>query len=251
VNLQRKNEMAFKVFFLSPTGSFFTQELVKFLGAEEITLEQKPSATADEILESSCDIILYDLAVGAEVCLNLSNKLLLEKGGARPVSIAFARQHEEEFLIDALSKGIDDVLIKPVNLKHLMARLKNLMDRRVKTGSDGIGAMVNCFDAPAVITDGALVISCCNKQACEVFGEGLVGKKISTLFPRETAGAMEQQIEGGGQTLSAIPTVIDTVGGNEKRVVVSTAKIDKWEVDEHKYMFVISEPIANFEITET
>lgn len=241
--------MALKAYLVSPQGSFFTKELVKFLSAEEIAIEHNSVAEYENICQGTCDVLLYDLALGEQECLNLCQKLQAEAGAARPASIGFARQHNEELLIEALDKGLDDILIKPVNLKHLLARIKNLMNRRVKSAGDGVNSMVNCFKSPAVITDGSLVINCCNQQACEIFGEDLVGKKISSLFPKNTMSAMESHLSRQEDSIPAMPAVLDTIEGGNKRVVVSAAKIDKWEDEDYKYMFVVSNPIANFNIS--
>lgn len=111
------------------------EDLLDYLGHEVISCKDGQEALEKFAVEH-VDLMILDVQMpnktGPEVCREIRQQ---PRGLNIPIIIASSCQGEEEIL-EGLSAGANDYLIKPVKESHLIARLKNLLHTSIIHNSD-------------------------------------------------------------------------------------------------------------------
>lgn len=112
-------------------------ELSAYLGAHGFQVETAANGAEAEqhLTEQNFDVILLDLWLGSENGFDVLRRL--RQIGSTPCIMVTA-QDEVTDMIVGLELGADDYMVKPVNLRELLARIRALI-RRSGPGNDSGG----------------------------------------------------------------------------------------------------------------
>ena len=110
---------------LTTVKKFFEAE-----GFEVFTFSVVNEQTINEIYKSHPDVILLDLNIensdGIELCYQLKTENALND------YIVLFTDHQEEYIqVEAFKAGADDYIIKPINPRVLLQRIKALLKRKL------------------------------------------------------------------------------------------------------------------------
>ena len=110
---------------LTTVKKFFEAE-----GFEVFTFSVVNEQTINEIYKSHPDVILLDLNIensdGIELCYQLKTENALNS------YIVLFTDHQEEYIqVEAFKAGADDYIIKPINPRVLLKRIKALLKRKL------------------------------------------------------------------------------------------------------------------------
>jgi len=110
-------------------------ELAAYLGAHGFAVvTARDRAEAEALLaEQPFDVVLLDLWLGSENGFDILRRL---RGVSRVPCIMVTAQDEVTDKIVGLELGADDYLIKPVNLRELLARIRALIRRSAPDGGE-------------------------------------------------------------------------------------------------------------------
>lgn len=149
----------------------------------EIKLIQKPMELIAHLETNSTDLVLLDIHMpdinGFELYERLKNK-----HPELPV-IFLSSDPSEDALVKGLNLGADDFILKPVSLKELVARIKNRINHKRRSGAEQQEISIDCFTLH------------CDMQMAEVEGQKvqltpieyklihLLAKSPNKIFSRE------------------------------------------------------------------
>lgn len=122
-------------------------ELSAYLSAHGFQVETAATGTEAEqhLTEQDFDVMLLDLWLGSENGFDVLRRL--RQTGSTPCIMVTAQDEVTDKIV-GLELGADDYMIKPVNLRELLARIRALI-RRSGPGADAGGRAIPQQDADA------------------------------------------------------------------------------------------------------
>ena len=195
------------------------------------------------------DIIITDLEMPKMSGKELFLEVKRTRGQDRPGFIIFSAHRSEMEIIDCLRLGVDDYIIKPVSFKHLLLKVRNLLERlRIRKSSTHSGLSGNLKEQRVsdiiqflelVQQTGQLNITSSNTNGVIYFNAGkVVSAEISSLTGKKALFAMMALTNGHFQFEKALKSAIEeTIKSDNYALILEAMK----HIDENGRDVVLSQ----------